>query len=61
MSSSSTPEPVMTKTVDGDVGVLTYQPLDPAKIEESVRSLKAGAVVSFVGIIFFSLSFWVLP
>ncbi|KAL8276181.1 hypothetical protein RQP46_011393 [Phenoliferia psychrophenolica] len=40
---------VTTTTADGDVGVLTYAALDPAAIEASVRSAKAGAVVSFVG------------
>lgn len=39
---------VTITTLDGDVGVLTYAPLDPAAIEASVRSSKAGAVVSFV-------------
>ncbi|ORY59899.1 Molybdopterin biosynthesis MoaE [Leucosporidium creatinivorum] len=46
---STRPAPAITTTVHGDVGVLTYEPLDPAAIEASVRSTKAGAVVSFVG------------
>ncbi|GAA5945407.1 hypothetical protein JCM3775_003885 [Rhodotorula graminis] len=33
----------------GDVGVLSYAPLDPAAIEESLRNESDGAVVSFVG------------
>lgn len=32
----------------GDVGVLSYAPLDPAAIEESLRNESDGAVVSFV-------------
>lgn len=44
----SLPAPTTTTTIHGDVGVLTYAPLDPAAIEASVRSAKAGAVVSFV-------------
>ncbi|KAM0752447.1 MoaE-domain-containing protein [Meredithblackwellia eburnea MCA 4105] len=40
---------VTTETEHGDIGVLTHEPLDPAKIEATVRSTKAGAVVSFVG------------
>ncbi|KAK4052261.1 hypothetical protein OIO90_004483 [Microbotryomycetes sp. JL221] len=38
-----------TETRHGDVGVLTYERLDPARIEQDVRSTKAGAVVTFVG------------
>ncbi|GAA5857160.1 hypothetical protein JCM9279_007629 [Rhodotorula babjevae] len=34
---------------EGDVGVLSYAPLDPAAIEESLRNESDGAVVSFVG------------
>lgn len=45
---SSLPPAARSVTEHGDVGVLTYEPLDPAAIEASVRSTKAGAVVSFV-------------
>ncbi|GAA5956428.1 hypothetical protein JCM3765_005659 [Sporobolomyces pararoseus] len=39
-----------TLTTDyGDTACLSFQPLDPAAIEASVRSSKSGAVVSFVG------------
>ncbi|KAM0792011.1 hypothetical protein ACM66B_007122 [Microbotryomycetes sp. NB124-2] len=38
-----------TVTRAGDVGVITYEPLDASAIEQSVRSTKAGAVVTFVG------------
>ncbi|GAA6043183.1 hypothetical protein JCM8097_008716 [Rhodosporidiobolus ruineniae] len=38
-----------TVTAYGDIGELSYLPLDPASIEQSVRSEKDGAVVSFVG------------
>ena len=45
-----------TTTIHGDVGVLTYAPLDPVAIEASVRSAKAGAVVSFVRAVLLPLS-----
>lgn len=61
-----------TETEYGDVGVLTYEPLDSARIEAGVRSTKAGAVVTFVStwknfkhmiclmIIYALLLFWLL-
>lgn len=48
MSAPAHPPPARVTTHLGDVGCLTYEPLDPAAIEHSVRSAQAGAVVSFV-------------
>lgn len=53
-SNLTIPEDAITKTKYGDIGIITYKPLIPAEIEASVRSKKAGAVVSFVS---FSFSF----
>lgn len=53
-SNLTIPEDAITKTKYGDIGIITYKPLIPAEIEASVRSKKAGAVVSFVSF-FFSL------
>ncbi|KDE03514.1 hypothetical protein MVLG_06026 [Microbotryum lychnidis-dioicae p1A1 Lamole] len=38
-----------TTTVQGDLGVLTYEPLHQPTIEDWVKSPKAGAVVTFTG------------
>ncbi|BGP21130.1 polyA+ RNA export protein [Rhodotorula toruloides] len=46
-SSSAQVHTVTTR--DGDTATLSYAPLDPAAIEQSCRSEKDGAVVSFVG------------
>ncbi|EGU13387.1 PolyA+ RNA export protein [Rhodotorula toruloides ATCC 204091] len=45
----SSPEVHTVTTRDGDTATLSYAPLDPAAIEQSCRSEKDGAVVSFVG------------
>ncbi|GAA5950188.1 hypothetical protein JCM10213_005196 [Rhodosporidiobolus nylandii] len=42
-------EEELVQTEHGDLGWLSYERLDPAAIEASVRSEKDGAVVSFVG------------
>ncbi|GAA5923517.1 molybdopterin synthase catalytic subunit [Sporobolomyces koalae] len=41
--------PAVITTSYGDTACLSYEPLDPAAIEASVRSSQSGAVVSFVG------------
>ncbi|SCV68022.1 BQ2448_143 [Microbotryum intermedium] len=46
---SSTPKAWRTTTCQGDLGVLTYEPLHQPTIEEWVKSPKAGAVVTFTG------------
>ncbi|GAA6058735.1 hypothetical protein JCM10212_003423 [Sporobolomyces blumeae] len=45
----SPPPPATLTTRHGDTACLTYDGLDPAAIEASVRSRESGAVVSFVG------------
>ncbi|SCZ91465.1 BZ3500_MvSof-1268-A1-R1_Chr1-2g01427 [Microbotryum saponariae] len=46
---SATPAtPWRTTTVQGDLGVLTYEPLHQPTIEDWVKSPEAGAVVTFV-------------
>ncbi|BGO88386.1 hypothetical protein NBRC10512_007267 [Rhodotorula toruloides] len=46
---SSSAEVHTVTTPDGDTATLSYAPLDPAAIEQSCRSEKDGAVISFVG------------
>ncbi|GAA5899284.1 molybdopterin synthase catalytic subunit [Sporobolomyces salmoneus] len=49
MSRTDLETPATLTTALGDTACLTYDRLDPAAIEASVRSSQSGAVVSFVG------------
>lgn len=57
MSRTDLETPATLTTALGDTACLTYDRLDPAAIEASVRSSQSGAVVSFVRL-FFARSFY---